>query len=202
MFFSQKIDHDNTYIYQKPQRTSFIEKSLLNRSFMVAVALVAVTGIGITVVQLGQNQNIVSRASGQQVALVLSPVKSSVMLGENFTISVISQGQVPLSTAQLHFSYPSNYMEVLSITPGTVLPTAVSPGSAEGGTGFIALEKSPQSAPQTTGTLTTITFRALRSTATPLEIRIDEDKTKISSEQRVQTIQASPALVTISTTQN
>jgi hypothetical protein len=176
------INSKDAYIYQKPPRKSFLNRSSLNKFFVVGIALVALSGVGYTTIQLRQRQNVVSQASTQPATLIVSSSKPILVVGEEFMISIlIDTKDQDITGSQLYFSYPDEYVEVVSTDIGTFMPSLLAPGSAAGGAGFIVVgSNTPKMG---SGVLATIRLRALQSTTQALQIRIDETRTKILTSQ-------------------
>jgi len=180
------INSESAYIYQKPIKEPFFNKSSLNKFFVVGIALVALSGVGYTTVQLRTTQNVVSQASTQPAQLIVSASKSTVLVGEELTVSIlINTNDRPITGAQLYFSYPDEYFEAVEVTNGSFLPDVLAPGTAAAGTGFITIGVAESLAPTGSGVLATIRLKAKKISSKPVEIRTNNEKTKILTSERV-----------------
>jgi hypothetical protein len=64
-------------------------------------------------------------AEGHTVGMVIDPASQTVAVGESFSVDIkvtISEGEA-VNTAEAHIDFDPAYLEVVSITPGTALPT-------------------------------------------------------------------------------
>ncbi len=93
--------------------------------------------------------------------LNIQPSKSSLAVNEQFTANVIIDTKTySVAAVELHLTFPADKLQALSVAGGAFLPTELTPGTAGSGTATITVA-SGTSAKQGTGTIATITFKAL-----------------------------------------
>lgn len=89
--------------------------------------------------------------------------QATVTTGSEFTATILIDTKTySVTAAELNISFPSDKLQAVSITAGQFLPTVLVPGSTGSGVAQITVA-SGTTAKQGTGTLATITFRALSS---------------------------------------
>lgn len=89
--------------------------------------------------------------------------QATVTTGSEFTATILIDTKTySVTAAELNISFPSDKLQAISITAGQFLPTVLVPGSTGSGVAQITVA-SGTTAKQGTGTLATITFRALSS---------------------------------------
>jgi|GEM_PF-3513908 len=121
----------------KPKKQSF---TLFLTLFMLFTGAV----IGVTI--MTSQQNIRSRAAATGTALALSPATKTAKIGDTITIgATINTGSDTVSAIELHLTYDPTAIQILSFTPGTLLPVVLTPESHAKGIISVTLGVEPTS---------------------------------------------------------
>lgn len=113
------------------------------------------------------------------VALSLSPVEVKTGAGEIFKTAVVLDPQMNTVTAvELYLTYDPTILEAQEIKEENYLPVVLNNGKIENGEASIVLASQPTELKQSSGTLATVTFKALK----PAQTNIDfSEKTRAAA---------------------
>lgn len=143
---------------------------------LVSLFILAV-GLLVSLNLASQKQELRKKASANGSILSIEPASLSVNIGDTFSLAVMINTQSDtVSSAELHLTYDPAIIQGLTITSGSLLPTAVVRGRIGGGTADIVLgsdiifDKDGNQVPNppppgSIGPLVTLTFTALNPSA-------------------------------------
>lgn len=169
---------------------------------LAIIAIIVLLAIPITVFLLMRSQDIRQRAA-PATTLDFSPSTIATTEGEEFTVDVIvTTGGNQITGADLKVIFDPDKLEAQSIQKGTFLPNILVAGSVSPGVASITLGAPSTTPGNGTGTLATLTFKALASTSGPISLRFSQPETQVIGigETGNVLVSASPATVTINNT--
>jgi hypothetical protein len=105
------------------------------------------------------------------VNLSISPTPVTTQVGQTFTVSLnMNTGTDSVSAADVHVSYDQTKLQVQSVTAGTFLPVVLAAGAFDNtaGSASITVGSQPTTPANGTGTLATVTFKALATGSTAI----------------------------------
>ena len=125
------------------------------------IVLIAGIGAGVFLVQKQQE---LRKQAAPATNLSLLPASINTEIGQTFNLSVaIDTAANTVTAADIYVTYDPQVVEAQSIDPGSFLPVVLLPAATDNtiGKASITLGSSPTEPKQGTGTLATITFKAL-----------------------------------------
>jgi hypothetical protein len=165
------------------------ENGVIPLPLMVAVVGVILFLIIASFFSFGKN-NIFSKLFPKQfsgaagiVDLSMSPAQATVPQNGTFNVSVaINAKTAEVSATAVQVNYDPAFLQATAITNGTFLPVVLIPGAVSSGTASITLGANPGSPQSGSGTLATVTFKALQTTAaTTSVISFDTSNTQVAA---------------------
>jgi hypothetical protein len=129
-----------------PSTHPFPRKVQKNILLLLPIVVLFIAGIALVLLSQQKTQDMRSRAALTGPTLALSPTTKTVVVGESFTVgATINTNTDTVSAAELHLTYDPAAIQVLSFTPGTVLPVVLSPETHANGSISVTLGASPTS---------------------------------------------------------
>jgi hypothetical protein len=108
--------------------------------------VVLFAGIAITMLSLQTQKDTRSRATLTGPTLALSPATKTATIGETFSLGItMNTNADTVSAAELHLSYDPTAIQILSFTPGAILPVVLVPETHTNGVISVILGVQPAS---------------------------------------------------------
>lgn len=154
-----------------------------NRLFVLAITCLMIVGVVVTVLLARQTQIFNPKALelSQATDLKLTPNSKLVNPGQEFTINVdaVPNG-LAVSAINARILYNSQYLEAKSVQVSSYLPTQLLPPEITPGKVAFTLGTVPNQSQTVPGTVATITFKALQSAASPVDISFSPTETEVA----------------------
>ena len=113
---------------------------------LILMLFVLFTGAVIGITVMTNSQDIRSRASATGTTLALTPATKTAKIGETISVgATVNTGSDTISAIELHLSYDPTAIQILSFTPGTLLPVVLTPESHAKGIISVTLGVKPTS---------------------------------------------------------
>lgn len=170
----------------------------MKKKLIVTTAFLLVA-LGLSVILVGQKQEIRKKAAGNGVILGMSPSTVSAAPNDIITMGItVNTGDKTISGAELHLTYDASKLEAQSITAGNFLPVVLTQGQISGGNISITLGSQPTDPKKGSGILASITFKALVPSTSRIDFASSTQVTAIGETNNVLQ-SADGAQVTINT---
>jgi hypothetical protein len=129
-----------------PSARPFPRKVQKNILLLLPVVLLLFAGIALVLLSQQKTQDVRSRAAAGGTTLAIAPATKTVAVGESFAVgATMNTGMDTVSAATLHLSYDPAALDIVSFTPGTVLPVVLMPENHTNGVLSVTLGASPTS---------------------------------------------------------
>ena len=126
--------------------TAFSSKPHKNSLSLILMLFVLFTGAVIGITVMTNSQDVRSRASATGTTLTLSPATKTAKIGDTIALgATINTGSDTVSAIEMHLTYDPTAIQILSFTPGTMLPVVLTPESHANGTISVILGVQPTS---------------------------------------------------------
>lgn len=138
---------------------------LNNRRVLLTILGIVILIVAIAAgVFLVQRQQELREQAAPSTTISLLPASVNADIGQTFNLSVaIDTGVNTVTAAEVHVTYDPQIVQAQSVSPGGFLPVVLLPASTDNTTGKVSITvgSQPTDPKQGTGTLATITFKAL-----------------------------------------
>lgn len=168
------------------ERFQTLKRKLQEKHIGIPVILAAILlGIFLTLQQVFTQQDIRKGAFPGGAQLFLITNKPAVYVGDTIAVNVlIDTKEQQVTAANIQLQYPADKLELSNVQLSDFLEQEIIPIATEPGKISFGLGSQPESPKSGSGLLATVTFVARETTATPLTITFDPQKTSVSALDR------------------
>lgn len=164
----------------RPPSTDFLKNKKLLGGVLTVMLLFAV-GLGVYISQ--KPTQLAPKASSSGVSISLKPATISTSVNQEFSVDVFADpgtSNMQITAIQAQINYNPSLLELKNVTLKEFLPALLQPQNSSGSTKFAVGIPLGGTAKTTSGTVATLTFKALSSSSNA-EITFDNTKTIIAA---------------------